>query len=195
MRLPAELRNQIWALASDAVHVVILRHDLGHDLGPGVYYSGSALRLLCKQTSEEALAYVNTPGKVHIASDVHTCDFFSVIQHSLLSNASAYHTIEMGITMAWAILDDVQYPGIGGSYQKYDWVAEEIDFSAVFPGIRCALITSNRPGGFGMSEARKKLVRDAMASVFDNEALVLGFNHGEQVYSQCLRWGVIQAKS
>ncbi|KAF3035493.1 hypothetical protein E8E11_002293 [Didymella keratinophila] len=99
LRLSAELRDRIYALTSDTVHI----HRASHPFDAELTYNGSVLGQVCKQTLSEAAPYIESPGILSLPDDVSSRQFFTLLNKGHLKHPARIHTFELETSHGYSV--------------------------------------------------------------------------------------------
>jgi hypothetical protein len=153
LRLPAELRNQIYALACDTM---IVHEPPRRGSAMRCMRSGSGLRLICRQVNHEVSEAVEEYTEVHLANDVS----FSLFCRLPYSKAA----LEMSVHRA--LVDDILQEKLWNAICEFDVVPA----METFPNVRCVKVR------FVVELSDQVKSRHALRYAFGREDLEVAFN-------------------
>lgn len=138
LHLPAELRNKIYAYASDTVRIVSLR---GSQSQLQVSHSGTVLNSIYTQTRSEASSFVQSPRVLCI-------DGFKVVRlgRMKLTNTTSIRTIQLPMMVAedlFHLIDLRCRFGMLGGFLAWEDVRR---LAGLFPGLRYVVIMRDEAG-------------------------------------------------
>lgn len=185
LRLPAELRNEIYAYAQDTITISRIYSYATCSLfnpGTGGYTlgtraSGTALSRVCFQTRHEAADLFTSATTLHIEARVQADKLHALLRYGALRDCTSLRFVDLSVTLAAAIVQDVRDLWTLGTARN--WCdGSRSDLRPLLRDIRRVELVENREselGNWTLGPRRRNETIVALRTIFTHKDMKVVF--------------------